>query len=57
VNYPQDLAHYNQLFYPACSAGQDPTKDKCNEQNNPNYGKAIRRQDPRLLRVALKVSF
>jgi hypothetical protein len=57
VNYPQDLAHYNQLFYPACSAGQDPVADKCNEQNNPNYGKAIRRQDPRQLRAAIKVSF
>jgi outer membrane receptor protein involved in Fe transport len=57
VNYPTNLAQYNQLFYPACSAAQDPAKDKCNEQTNPNYGKAIRRQDPRLLRVALKVSF
>jgi hypothetical protein len=57
VNYPQNTSQYNQLFYPPCSAGQDPAANKCNEQTNANYGKATSRQDPRLFKVALKVSF
>jgi Carboxypeptidase regulatory-like domain/TonB-dependent Receptor Plug Domain/TonB dependent receptor len=59
ANYPQNTSQYNQLFYPPCTAAQasDPVGNKCNEQTNANYGKAISRQDPRLFKFALKVSF
>jgi hypothetical protein len=59
VNYPKSPGQYNQLFYPPCTAAQasDPAANKCNEQNNVNYGKATSRQAPRLLRAALKISF
>ena len=59
ANYPQDTAHYNQLFYPPCTTAQasDPVGNKCNEQTNANWGKATSRQDPRVFKFALKVSF
>ncbi|HMF09438.1 MAG TPA: TonB-dependent receptor [Thermoanaerobaculia bacterium] len=59
ANYPTTTANYNNLFLPPCTAAQssDPVANKCNEQTNPNYGKAISRQDPRLFKFALKVSF
>jgi hypothetical protein len=57
VNYPKDPSQYNQLFYPPCTAGQDPSVNPCNEQNNDNYRRARSRQEPRLFRAALRVSF
>jgi hypothetical protein len=59
VNYPKTPDQYNQLFYPPCTAAQagDPVANKCNEQNNANYLKARARQDPRLFKAALKISF
>ena len=59
ANYPKSADQYNQLFYPPCTAAQaaNPVASRCNEQNNVNYGKATSRQDPRLFRAALKVSF
>jgi outer membrane receptor protein involved in Fe transport len=59
ANYPATYAQYNQLFYPPCTPSQqsNPVANKCNEQNNPNYGLATSRQDPRLFKVAVKVSF
>jgi len=59
ANYPKDTAHYNQLYFPPCTAAQasDPVGNKCNEQTNANYGLATSRQDPRLFKFALKVSF
>jgi outer membrane receptor protein involved in Fe transport len=59
ANYPTSPANYNNLFLPPCTAAQssDPVANKCNEQTNPNYGKASSRQDPRLFKFALKVSF
>ena len=59
VNYPKTPDQYSQLFYAPCTAAQasDPVANKCNEQKNANYGKAFTRQDPRLLRAAIKISF
>ncbi|HYB52425.1 MAG TPA: TonB-dependent receptor, partial [Thermoanaerobaculia bacterium] len=59
INYPKTPDQYAQLFYPPCTAAQagDPVANKCNEQNNANYGKATSRQDPRLFRAAIKISF
>jgi len=59
ANYPTTVAEYNQLFYPPCTPSQasNPVANKCNEQNNPNYGLATSRQDPRLFKAAIKVSF
>jgi outer membrane receptor protein involved in Fe transport len=59
ANYPENFAQYNQLFLAPCTAAQNstPVASHCNEQNNPNYGLATARQDPRLFRVAAKISF
>lgn len=59
INYPKTPDQYNQLFYAPCTVAQssDPVANKCNEQNNANYGKATSRQDPRLFRASVKVSF
>jgi outer membrane receptor protein involved in Fe transport len=59
ANYPKTPAEYNNLFLAPCSASQnaDPVGNHCNEQNNANYGLATARQDPRLFRFAVKVSF
>jgi len=59
VNYPKTPEQYPQLFYRPCTAAEasDPAANQCNEQNNANYGKATSRQDPRLVRAAIKISF
>jgi hypothetical protein len=59
ANYPQTPDQYPQIFYPPCTTAQaaNPVANKCNEQNNPNYGLATARQSPRLFRAAMKVSF
>jgi hypothetical protein len=59
ANYPRSPDQYPQLFDPPCTASQasDPVGNQCNEQKNANYGKAFTRQDPRLLRAAVKISF
>jgi hypothetical protein len=59
ANYPKSPDEYNQLFLPPCTAAQDsdPVGNQCNEQKNVNYGKNISRQQPRLFRAAIKVSF
>ncbi len=59
ANYPQTTAQISQLFYAPCTAAQanDPIGNRCNEQNNSNYGKATSRQAPRSFRAAVKVSF
>jgi hypothetical protein len=59
LNYPKSSDQYNQLFLAPCTAAQasDPVGNQCNERNNPNYGKATSRLDPRLFRAAIKISF
>jgi hypothetical protein len=57
VNYPKTPEQYPQLFYRPCAPSEDPAANQCNEQNNANYGKATSRQDPRLVRAAVKISF
>ncbi|HEY3204374.1 MAG TPA: TonB-dependent receptor [Thermoanaerobaculia bacterium] len=59
ANYPKSPDQYNQLFFAPCTAAQasDPVGNRCNEQKNDNYGKATSRQDPRLFRAAIKVTF
>jgi outer membrane receptor protein involved in Fe transport len=59
ANYPKSPDQYNNLFLAPCTAAQnsDPVGNHCNEKNNANYGLATSRQDPRLFRFAVKISF
>ena len=59
ANYPKTPDEYPNLFLAPCTAAQssDPVGNRCNEQRNDNYGKATSRQDPRLFRAAVKISF
>ena len=59
ANYPTSTADYGNLFLAPCTTAQatNPVANHCNEQTNANYGKATSRQDPRLFRAAIKVSF